>query len=36
MLENASVTTFVVSELLRENHQGVDEGERVGGESDPD
>ena len=36
MLENARVTTFVVSELLRENHQGVDEGERVGEESDPD
>ena len=36
MLENAWVTTFVVSDLLRENHQGVVEGEWVGEESDPD
>ena len=33
MLENARVTAFVVSELLRENHQGVDEGEREGSQT---
>ena len=33
MLENARITAFVVSELLRENHQGVDEGEREGSQT---